>query len=851
MNLVNFSDVDINLLQQNIDLVAHLSNANIVLFSRDEQAHLSTNMTSSGADELSEEQFEQLVKIASMATEQPSEDYFYAGKMAVVGHKKIPINCFSRALSWPSGVHFATVCAFTTPPLALTQTMTRMTQLLCDQLQYKLDQQSKTMSLAQTYPEKAIADRVLTSFHDDEPVSPVLGLQLFIDSFEEHIWIKDTQGVYISCNRSVERAWGLTRGDILGKTDGELFEEDIAQRFVDSDRLAITQDGPVIVAECLDKDQLSNQIWLETFKTPAKTAQGELIGVIGVTRNIAKHKAAEVQLSIAAAVFSNTIEGVIITDREANITEVNAAFTKITGYSFEEVKGKNPRLLSSGLHDKTFYAKLWNTLLIQGHWQGEIWNRRKQGDVFPLDITINAVYDDDNTIAYFVSVFTDISDKKHTEAKIDRLVFLDPLTQLPNRTQFLSRVENAIFYAKQENAQLAIVFIDVDFFKHINDSLGHVVGDNILVELASRFNRLLHPGAILARLGGDEFALLLTNVNRADNLIAVLNRFNSVFEKPLLVNHGQTIRLTASMGVALYPNDGADNDSLLRHADAAMHRAKQDGRNNYAFYTESMTQESVRQLQLQSALHEALELKRFHLVYQPKVDLKTLETMGFEALIRWKDPILGNVSPAVFIPIAEKIGLINEIGNWVLNTACRQGAAWLAQGKVFGRIAVNVASLQLQRNSFVDDVKQTLATTGFPAAHLELEVTESCMLQNPNAAIVELKRLREMGISLSIDDFGTGYSSLNYLRRLPIDKLKIDRSFVQNIVQDGNSAAIAKAIIALGHALNLQIIAEGVETQEQANFLKSNDCEQAQGFLYSRPQLAEDLEAFFPSHSLK
>jgi diguanylate cyclase (GGDEF)-like protein/PAS domain S-box-containing protein len=842
MAQVKFPNADFIQLQENINLVAQLSNANIMLLSRNTLAEFTTEMTSLQIDDLSEEQYNQVVKLANLSIEHPQKEVVYRYNTPNKGHKKAPINCFAKSVTWPSGVHFATVCAFTKPPLALTQTMTRTAELLCDQLQLKINQQSVSIQSSKLFPNMDIAQGISTELSHVDGSQSKLSLQSFIDSFEEHIWIKSPQGVYIVCNKSVERAWGMPSKDILGKTDAQLFDDDIANTFLAGDRLAIAKNGPVTVAECLDKDHQSNQTWLETFKTPAKTADGELLGVIGVTRNIAKHKAAEVQLGLAAAVFRNTIEGVVITDRDGNITEVNAAFSKITGYSFEEVKGKSPRMLCSGLHDKSFYSKLWNSLLVQGRWQGEIWNRRKHGDIYPQETSISAVYDDD-----FVSVSTDISDKKQKEAKIDRLVFLDPLTQLPNRTQFMSRIENAIFYAKQEDTQLAIVFIDVDFFKHINDSLGHVVGDGILVELANRFNSLLHPGAILARLGGDEFALLLTNMNRTDNLITVINRFNGVFEQPFLVKEGQTIRLTASMGVALYPNDGDDNDSLLRHADAAMHRAKQDGRNNYAFYTESMTQESIRQLQLQSALHEALDQNRFYLVYQPKIDLKTHETAGFEALIRWVDPILGDVSPAVFIPIAEKIGLINEIGSWVLHTACKQGQAWLTQGKVFGRIAVNVASLQLQRNSFVDDVQKILRITGLPAKHLELEVTESCMLKNPEAAIVELRRLREMGISLSIDDFGTGYSSLNYLKRLPINNLKIDRSFVKNIVQDTNNAAIAKAVIALGHALNLQIIAEGVETQEQADFLLTHGCEQAQGYLYSRPELPDKLSNFFPA----
>ncbi|MBB1269594.1 EAL domain-containing protein [Shewanella sp. SR44-3] len=751
---------------------------------------------------------------------------------------KLNISGFAKALAWPSGVHFATLCALKNPPLLLNDTMLKLVNLLCDHLQLKLNQESTRVQFISSS---------LDAPNDADAISRVapqaMDLQVFIDSLEEHVWIKNTDGVYVFCNRRVEQAWGRSKHDILGRTDLELFDEKIANRFVEGDKLAIAQGGPVIVAECQDRDLQSQSTWLETFKSPAITAEGLLVGVIGITRNIAKHKAAEEQLNLAATVFSNTVEGVVITDRKGFITEVNSAFTKITGYELDEVKGKNPNLLSSGHHDKSFYQKLWNTLLIQGRWQGEIWNRRKNGEVYPQEVIISAVYDDTNTIAYFVAVFTDVSVQRKTQAKLDKLILLDPLTQLPNRTQFMSRIENAIYYAKQEGTQLAVVFIDVDFFKHINDSLGHVVGDNILVELANRLSGILHPGAVLSRLGGDEFSLL-TNMLSTENLIAIVNRVYSVFEAPFNCNNNQSIRLTASMGLALYPSDGLDNDCLLRHADAAMHRAKQNGRNNYAFYTEAMTQESVRLLQLQSALHEALEMKRFSLVYQPKVDLNTLETVGFEALIRWNDPNLGNVSPVVFIPIAEKNGLINDIGLWVIREACEQGVRWLKQGKSFHRIAVNVASLQLQRNSFVDDVQQVLRETGLPAKHLEIEVTESCMLQNPTEAIIELKRLREMGITLAMDDFGTGYSSLSYLKKLPINKLKIDRSFIKSIVEDANNAAIAKAVIALGHALNLHIIAEGVETQEQADFLRLNACEQAQGYYFSRPKLPCELDGF-------
>ena len=683
--------------------------------------------------------------------------------------------------------------------------------------------------------------------HASKPVSLDVDLQSFIDAFEEHIWVKDTNGQYVSCNKSVERAWRKSKEQILGKTDFDLFDQRTANEFIESDKLAINSGASVVVSECEEVDVNFNKVWLETIKAPISNAQGKLTGVIGMTRNIAKHKEAEEQLILAASVFQNAVEGVVITNSDGNITEVNQAFTDITGYSREEVLGKNPRLLNSGRHPKSFFERLWNTLLVQGKWHGEIWNRRKHGAIFPQKITISAVLDKQNIIQYYVAVFADISAQKQNEEKLKNLAYFDPLTQLPNRMQFMSLLEQEVNHSHRAKKQLAIVFLDIDFFKHINDSLGHVIGDEILVELAKRLSYALSDFDVLARLSGDEFVIMLPSIMGTDSVTSSIDRIRSVFERPFILDNAQSVRLTASMGVAIYPSDGDDHDSLLRNADSAMHRAKLDGRNNYAFYTESMTKQAAEQLKLQTALHQALVNEDFYLMYQPKVKLSDLKPNGFEALIRWHDTALGQISPAEFIPLAEKIGLIWDIGLWVLKTACLQGVEWLTQGKTFERISVNVASLQLQRNDFVDKVRSILLETGLPAKHLELEVTESCMMNDPDAIIRDLKLLGAMGIALSIDDFGTGYSSLNYLKKLPIDKLKIDQSFVRDIPHDTNNTAIAKAVIALGHALNLQIIAEGVETVEQADFLRLNGCDLVQGYLYSKPRLPQDLNEFLPT----
>jgi len=736
------------------------------------------------------------------------------------------------SLAWPSGANFGFLCFYHHEAQGVDSKTLRLAKLISDSIQHRLGEILSQHSAAEALSRGAPSN------------IDTVDLQSFIDSFEEHIWMKNAAGIYTLCNRSVEKAWEMPRSEIVGKSDVELFGEDIADIFLEGDRLAIESGMPIIVAECLDGGETKNHLWLETLKLPTLNPHGEFVGVIGMTRNISKHKAVEEQLTLATNVFKNSVEGVVVTDRHGNITDVNGAFFEITGYVRDELIGQNPRIFSSGRHDKAFFDKLWNALLANGKWNGEIWNRRKNGTIFPQNITISTIYDEVGDVRYFVAVFADISAQKENEAQLTHLAYFDPLTHLPNRMKFMMQLKQEVRQAKRLNLQLATVMIDVDLFKHINDSFGHSIGDEMLVELAKRLRSQVGDQDVLSRIGGDEFVALISGIDNSEDATVAIHQLRQVFEQPFIVSTGDHLRLTASMGVSLYPSDGTDADTLLRNADAAMYRAKNDGRNNYAFYTESLTQQSFEHLKLQSALYGAIEQNALYLMYQPKLDLVTRKTVGFEALLRWHDPQLGLISPAVFIPVAEKIGLIHEIGLWVLETACRQGMRWLSEGKHFGRIAVNVAGQQLQRSSFVDDVKRVLAETGLPAKHLELEVTESVMMQNPDLAIRDLKRLGDLGIELSVDDFGTGYSSLNYLKKLPIHKLKIDQSFVRDIPFDTNNTAIAKAVIALGHALKLDIIAEGVETKEQADFLQQNQCDQAQGYLFSRPQLPDDLDAF-------
>ncbi|WP_375748435.1 EAL domain-containing protein [Vibrio sp. HN007] len=691
-----------------------------------------------------------------------------------------------------------------------------------------------------------VHNQEVTSRKDDLRISSGQYLeptfQSFIDSFEDHIWIKDISGIYTHFNQSCEEAWQHSRTDLIGKSDYDLFEPEIADKYSAADVRVIKAGRQLVVEECADAHDAEGKNWHETIKAPLTDHNGEVVGTIGMTRNVTNRKLIEEQLMIAGTVFENSVEGVIITDRLGNIVYVNQAFCEITGYTQAEAIGRNPRFLKSGRHEKPFYEEMWGALEEEGRWKGEIWNRRKDGAVYPEQSTISVVYDEQGEACNYVSVFVDISLQKQSEAELIHMAYHDPLTDLPNRLKLSSQIEHEIHHAKRNGGQLATIFIDVDHFKHINDTYGHLIGDEVLCEVAERLEECVREEDTVARIGGDEFVVLIAGVSNIDSVMAVVSKLMSLFGTQVELSNGKRHRLTGSVGISMYPDDGRDSDTLLRNADAAMYRAKQNGRNNYAFYTQALTQESESHLRLQEAMHDALDNDGFHLVYQPQFNIKTKQLVGFEALLRWNHPSLGPVPPADFIPVAEKTGLIQNIGEWVLLTACQQAALWRSRGYEFGRIAVNVSGRQLQRGDFSEHVEKILEVNNLSPDFLEIEVTESSMMDNSGGAIAQLEALRNLGVEIAIDDFGTGYSSLSYLQKLPLTKIKIDRSFVSNI-KDQQSIAIANAIIALGKALSLKVIAEGVETNEQLEILQVSDCVCAQGYLFGKPVPAEELES--------
>lgn len=567
------------------------------------------------------------------------------------------------------------------------------------------------------------------------------------------------------------------------------------------------------------------------------------VRMVGTHSDISASKAMEYELKLSSAVFEHTHEGVMITDGSGHIVAVNNAFTNITGYAREESLGETPALLRSGRQGHEFYRQLWRQLLDTGNWSGEIWNRRKQGDTYPQWLDISAVRNTEGRVDNYVAVFSDITPLKESEAQLHRLAYHDALTGLPNRILFRDRIEQAIARADRLGEKIALLFIDLDRFKNINDSLGHNFGDDLLLATAQRLVEELHGEDTVARIGGDEFTIIVDSSPSLRNVGRMAAKLIELLKEPFLINE-QTIYISASIGISIFPDNGKTVDELTQAADTAMYKAKDNGRCSYQFYTPEMTNRLFQQVVLEADLRRALEQQEFRLFYQPQVDLTTGKIIGAEALIRWQHPEMGLVPPVRFLGAAEESGLIVDIGTWVLREACRQAREWLDNGLPIQHVAVNLAGRQIQRNDLPDIVAQALRDSGLSAEYLELEIVEEVIMAHLDQAVDVLTRTKQLGVTLALDDFGTGYSSLGYLKRLPVDQLKIDRSLIGDIPLDRNDEAIARAVIAMGHSLGLVVTAEGVENSEQREFLIREGCDRAQGWLYSPPLASEVFDSF-------
>ncbi|MBD1923983.1 PAS domain S-box protein [Microcoleus sp. FACHB-831] len=666
-------------------------------------------------------------------------------------------------------------------------------------------------------------------------------LQLILDNIPQFIFWKDKNSVYLGCNTNFARAAGLNSPEeIVGKTDYELaWKKEESDFFRECDARVMDTDTPEyhIIEPQFQAD--GKQAWVDTNKIPLHDSLGNVVGILGSYEDITERKHAEEALRQAEqkyhSIFENAVEGIFQTTVDGYFLTANPMLARIYGYDSPEELIASVTDIQHQLYVDRNRRDEFKRLV---HEQGALWGfesqvYRKDGSLIWISENGHAIYDASDRLIGYEGAVEDITSRKAAEAMIQYQAFHDLLTGLPNRTLFNERVFTALTSARSSNSSLAVMFLDLDRFKIINDTLGHAIGDQLLQGVSERLKYCLREGDTFARWGGDEFTLLLPQINDAEDAAKIAQRILEAL-KPAFNLEGHELYISSSIGIALYPQDGGDVQTLLRNADAALYRAKEHGRNNYRFYLPSMNSQASELLALENQLHQALEREEFVVYYQPQVNVKTGEITGMEALVRWQHPELGLVAPGTFIPLAEANGLIVPIGEWVLRTACAQNKAWQDAGFPPVRVAVNLSARQFQQPTLVAMVGQVLAETGLEARFLELEITETTIMQNVEFARTMLSDLQAMGVHISMDDFGTGYSSLSYLKKFPFHTIKIDQSFIRELTSAPQDTAIISAVNTLGYGLNLRVVAEGVETHEQLQLLRSLQCDEMQGYLFSR-----------------
>ena len=560
-----------------------------------------------------------------------------------------------------------------------------------------------------------------------------------------------------------------------------------------------------------------------------------------VFKDITLEEKIQKKLKLSDIVFENTTEGIIITNEKAEIISINNAFTKITGYEFEEVKNKNPKILQSGKHNKDFYKNLWENLLKNDSYKCEIWNRKKNGEIYPEWLNLSVVKDKDGNILNYVAIFSDISKIKDSSAKIEFLAHHDPLTNLPNRLLLKARLNKSIEKANESKDKLAIFFIDIDNFKIINDTYGHSIGDNIINLVANRLSKNIRKNDTISRIGGDEFIIVIEDISEINDIELIAKKILFDFKEPIKMEE-YLFDITISIGISIFPNNGLDVEDLIKHADTAMYSAKNAGKNQFHFYKNEMTSEIYEKVIMKQELNDAIQNNEFEVYYQPQIDLKTNKIIGAEALVRWNHKSLGVVYPSDFISYAEETKQIIPIGEFVLKEACAFMKK-LNDSKILeeGIISVNISSIQIKHGDLLKKIIEELKISKLDPANLDIELTETYIMENIEESILILNELKNLGVKLSIDDFGTGYSSLSYLKLFPIDKLKIDKSFSASLPNDKKDIAITRSIIALSKGLEIKVIAEGVETLEQKEFLEKEECDEIQGWFYSKALKENDF----------
>ena len=688
----------------------------------------------------------------------------------------------------------------------------------------------------------AIRDHTGQRRIENELEKLIAELRATLESTADGILVTDLDGGIRSYNHLFAKLWNLP-DELLTQRDDSAIYSWMDKCMVDtahySERLGAIRRSPLM--EATDVLVLRSGKILERLTLP-QYARGRPIGRVYSYRDITQRLADEARLQLAAKVFESSTDAIFITDQELKIVTTNPSFERLTSFSEAEMAGLTPLEFFSEQSNQPLVRQALNDVQELGFWEGELWNRRKNGHAYLCMISLVRVQDEHGRTINYIGFFKDRTESHAAKQKIEELAFSDVLTGLPNRLLLAERLRQSIIFASRQNSKFALLFLDLDHFKQINDSLGHPFGDRVLIEVTERLKKCLRHVDTAARLGGDEFVLLLHEADAAGAEICA-RRVLEELRAPFNLD-GMNFTVTCSIGIALYPDDGTGMDDLIKNADSAMYHVKERGRSDFRFYQRQMNIGLLSRMKIDHAMRLALEHEQFKLHYQPLVDLKTGVVIGAEALIRWHDDDLGDVSPAQFIPIAEETGVIVAIGNWVMKTAMRQAAAWNNQQQCL-RISVNVSALQFQQPDFVENIARELHESQLGPDCIELELTESILIRDVEETLKKLASLAALGVKMSIDDFGTGYSSLSYLKRFPINKLKIDRSFVMHLPDDESDVAIVTAIISMAHALRLKVIAEGVETDEQKKLLQSLNCDEVQGFLYARALTAEDFEASY------
>lgn len=673
-------------------------------------------------------------------------------------------------------------------------------------------------------------------------------LRLVVDNIPQRVFWKDSEGRYLGCNAAFARDAGVeSPHEIVGLTDCEMPWKDDAAQYRADDASVMSGRGAMVGYEEPQHRPDGSIMWLRTSKVPMLDDAGSVIGVLGTYEDTTEQRRREEQLRIASNAQENALESVVTLDLQQRILSVNRAFCAMTGYSREEVIGRDQSFLRSDRHGSEFYAHVWESARRTGRWQGELWRRQKSGAVHLVQASISAVHDDAGLTTHYVMVFNDISRARQDAERAAWLAYHDSLTGLSNRLAFVEASERAIGRAERNNTCVAVLYVDLDGFKPVNDSLGHTAGDEVLRQVAARLTGSVRRTDRVARLGGDEFALLIEGVEDSIECEVLADTLQSRLSEPYVVNSHEVF-LSASIGISLAKPGENDPTSLLKNADMAMYEAKRAGRGRHSFYSHNLDARARRTLSLMSRLHRAEDLGELSLVYQPKVSLRDGTIIAFEALLRWNSHELGPVSPAEFIPVAESTGLIDSIGDWVILEACRRAVQWRSHAPDTV-VCVNVSARQLRHSRFTERLEEILRETGLAPGALELEITESVVISEPERAIACLRRIRDTGVGLVLDDFGTGYSSLSYLKRLPVNCLKIDRSFIKDLPDDPSDASLVRAILGLARSLEIGVVGEGVETRSQLDFLRDAGCDAAQGYFFAPPLVAARAEGLLAAGS--